>query len=397
MTAKAHGLTDECQAILEASGLTEDQIRIPETGAPLSTPKAIVPTHESNWPLRATSQSFFEKALLGQVEALTIEEPAPTASNHLDFDDEAKEEASRSNGNLMVDDEDEAGWDIGEDIVLEEQEGLISVDNDDTAAGTSEAELWARNSPIAADHVAAGSFDSAMQLLNRQVGAVDFEPLKPRFMEIYQATRTYLPASAGLPPLVNYVRRTLEATDSRKVLPIIPRDLEYITTNDLQAAFATMKNNVLDEGVVLFRRILHTLLLSTVKSKNEVEEVSLDVYRLIVSITDSKQAKKIIQTATEYILAMTIELERRSIEKDAVQVKRNLELSAYFTKPQMELPHRQIALMAAMKVAYTKKNFLSAANFASRVLANNSSGKNAETVSSIAFRCASSVADEILS
>lgn len=78
---------------------------------------------------------------------------------------------------------------------------------------------------------------------------------------------------------------------------------------------------------------------------------------------------------------MTIELERRLIEKDPAQVKRNLELSAYFTKPQMELPHRQIALMAAMKVAYTKKNFLSAANFASRVLANNSTGKNAETVS----------------
>ncbi|KAF8424017.1 coatomer WD associated region-domain-containing protein [Tirmania nivea] len=365
VTAKAHGLTDECQAILEASGLTEDQICIPENGAPLSTPKAIVPTHESNWPLRATSQSFFEKALLGQVDALTIEEPAPAASDHLDFD-ETKEEASRSNGNLMVDDEDEAGWDIGEDIVLEEQEGLINVDNDDTAAGTSEAELWARNSPIAADHVAAGSFDSAMQLLSRQVGAVNFEPLKPRFMEIYQATRTYLPASTGLPPLVNYVRRTLEVTDSRKVLPIIPRDLEYITTNDLQAAFATMKNNVLDEGVILFRRILHTLLLSTVKSKNEVEE-----------------AKKIIQTATEYILAMTIELERRSLEKDPAQVKRNLELSAYFTKPQMELPHRQIALMAAMKVAYTKKNFLSAANFASRVLANNSSGKNAETARKI--------------
>lgn len=275
MTAKAHGLTDECQAILEASGLTEEQIRVPENGTPLSPPKPVVPSHESNWPLRATSQSFFEKALLGQVDALTLEERVPAAaSNGFDFEEDAKEDNTRSNGNLMADDdEDEAGWDIGEDIVLEEQEGLINVDSDDTAAGTSEAELWARNSPIAADHVAAGSFDSAMQLLNRQVGAVNFEPLKPRFMEIYQATRTYLPASTGLPPLVNYVRRTLDATDSRKVLPLIPRDLEYITTNDLQAAFATMKNNVLDEGVVLFRRILHTLLLSTVKSKNEVEEV----------------------------------------------------------------------------------------------------------------------------
>src|SRR5437868_1782870 len=67
-------------------------------------------------------------------------------------------------------------------------------------AGSSEADLWARNSPIAADHVAAGSFESAMNLLNRQVGAVNFAPLKPRFMEVYSATKTYLPASPGLPP-----------------------------------------------------------------------------------------------------------------------------------------------------------------------------------------------------
>lgn len=30
--------------------------------------------------------------------------------------------------------------------------------------GVSETELWTRNSPFAADHVAAGSFDTAMQV-----------------------------------------------------------------------------------------------------------------------------------------------------------------------------------------------------------------------------------------
>lgn len=84
---------------------------------------------------------------------------------------------------------------------------------------------------------------------------------------------------------------------------------------------------------------------------------------------------------------MTVELERRSIEKDPSQAKRNLELSAYFTHPQMAVTHRQIALMSAMKVAYTKKNFLSAANFASRVLANSSTGKNAETVGVFRLVC----------
>jgi hypothetical protein len=37
-------------------------------------PKPIVSTFEANWPTKATSQSFFEKALLGQVEGLSLED-----------------------------------------------------------------------------------------------------------------------------------------------------------------------------------------------------------------------------------------------------------------------------------------------------------------------------------
>ncbi|KAK2626269.1 hypothetical protein QTJ16_004531 [Diplocarpon rosae] len=77
MTAKAHGLEDECQSILEATGLTEDQITLPAIGSPLSPPKPIVSTFKANWPTKATSQSFFEKALLGQVEGLSLEDEQP--------------------------------------------------------------------------------------------------------------------------------------------------------------------------------------------------------------------------------------------------------------------------------------------------------------------------------
>ena len=33
------------------------------------------------------------------------------------------------------------------------------------AEGVSDAEYWIRNSPLAADHIAAGSFETAMQLV----------------------------------------------------------------------------------------------------------------------------------------------------------------------------------------------------------------------------------------
>jgi len=357
MTAKLHDKTEECEMILEASCMTEDQITLPPLGELLHPPKPIVSTHKSNWPVKATSHSFFEKALLSEVGS--IEDEAPTNGVH--HEDVADEDVLVArNGTLGAEEEeDAAGWDMGDDINVEVESDFVNVESAEAGAGSSEAELWARNSPIAADHVAGGSFDTAMQLLNRQVGAVRFEPLKPRFLEIYQASKTYLPASAGLPPLINYVRRTVDETDSRKVLPIISRDLESIAAGDLQEGYAAMRSNKLEDGVKVFKRILHSLLVNAVSSQQQVSE-----------------ALRIISTAAGYTTAMSLELQRRSIGTDTeANLKRSLELSAYFTIPKLEAPHRQLALMAAMKFAFSHKNFSSALSFANRMLESEGSAK----------------------
>ena len=364
MTAKSHGLEEECSAILEASGMTEEQITLPSMGKPIRTPKPVVPTHKANWPVKAASHSVFEKALLG--EALGPEDDALPISNGFGPVDGIEEDQGiAQNGHLgEEDEEDAAGWDMGDDINVEVESDFVNVDASESGAGSSEADMWARNSPIAADHVAGGSFETAMQLLNRQVGAVKFEPLKPRFLEIYQATKSYLPASAGLPPLINYVRRTVDETDSRKVLPIIPRDLESIANGDLQEGYGAMRSNKLEDGVKTFRRILHALMVNAVASQQQVGE-----------------AKKIISTAAEYATAMSLELERRSTGTEGEgNLKRSLELSAYFTIPKLEVAHRQLALMAAMKLAFANKNFSSALSFANRMLANGGSAKLLEQV-----------------
>ncbi|MDA4132800.1 MAG: hypothetical protein OK454_06720, partial [Thaumarchaeota archaeon] len=272
MTAKSQGLEEECQSILEATGLTEEQISMPQMGEPLTPPRPVVPTYKANWPTKATSQSFFEKALLGQVEGLSLEDEPAAATNGfgLEEEEEAGDGAVTRSGALADADEDDAaaGWDMGDDIVPEADGDFVNVESADAAgAGSSEAELWARNSPLAVDHIAGGSFESAMNLLNRQVGAVNFAPLKPRFLEVYQACKTYLPASAGLPALVNYVRRTVDETDTRKVLPIIPRDLEFLATNDLQQGYNTMKTNKLEDGIKIFKGILHAVLINAVSSE----------------------------------------------------------------------------------------------------------------------------------
>ena len=177
---------------------------------------------------------------------------------------------------MEEEEEEEAdGWDMGEDAIAEVENDFVNVDSAEAGAGSSEAELWSRNSPIAADHVAGGSYDTAMQLLNRQVGAVNFKPLEDRFEEIYLATRTYLPANPGLPPLVNYVRRNVDEADLRRVLPLIPRDLESIKNNESTAGKNAMKANKLEEGVQAFKSVLHLLMVNAVSSQQEVTEVGL--------------------------------------------------------------------------------------------------------------------------
>ncbi|KAK1673092.1 coatomer WD associated region-domain-containing protein [Colletotrichum godetiae] len=379
MTAKSHGLEEECQAILEATGLTEGQLETPTIGEALTPPKPVVPTFKANWPTKATSQSVFEKALLGQVEGLSLED-APAAANG--FDDAVEDDVvAKKNGNLIDvdDDEDAAGWDLGDDVVPEIEGDFVNVDSADAGgAGSSEADLWARNSPLAVDHVAGGSFESAMQLLNRQVGAVNFAPLKPRFLEVYQASKTYLPASANLPPLVNYVRRTIEETDPRKVLPIVPRDLEFLATNDLQQGYNSMKTNKLEDGLQVFKGILHAILINAVTSESEVAE-----------------AKKLITSASEYAVAMEIELSRRKLGTTGEQLKRNLELSAYFTIPKIEVPHRQLALHNAMQLAIRNKNYGSALSFANRIIANGGSSKLTENAKKAKAQCERNPSDAI--
>jgi coatomer protein complex subunit alpha (xenin) len=162
--------------------------------------------------------------------------------------------------------------------------------------------------------------------------------------------------------LVNYNRRTKDETDSRKLLPHIPRDLETITTIDMQEGFTAMRTNKLDAGVVTFKNVLQSILVNIVSSQVQVDE-----------------AKVTITKAMEYALAMSTELERRKLSAEGgeseEQVKRQLELSAYFTVPKMDVAHRQLALMAAMKLAFSNKQFSSALSFASRVLANGGAPK----------------------
>ncbi|KAK4992908.1 hypothetical protein LTR50_000814 [Elasticomyces elasticus] len=385
MTARSHGLEEECEAILAASGLTEEQITLPTMGVPLNPAKAIAPTFKANWPVKSTGTSTFENALLAGDGLDTI---APTTNGHAEEDQLEPEVETQRNGQVEDGEDDEAaGWDLGDDSIPDVEDDFINVESADTAgASSSEAELWARNSPLAADHVAGGSYDSAMNLLNRQIGAVNFEPLANRFEEIYTTSRTFLPANVDLPPLVNYVRRTVDEKDLRKVLPLIPRDLESITQNELQTGKTHMRTNKLEDGVQTFKQILHLMMVNAVSSQHELEE-----------------AKQLIHTAAQYVLAMSIEVSRRALVGGSTDLstfsednkKRALELSAYFTVPAMDPQHTTLALFSAMNFANKNKQLGSALSFANSLIEKGTNAKVKDTARKIKTICERSPTDAI--
>ena len=81
------------------------------------------------------------------------------------------------------------------------------------------------------------------------------------------------------------------------------------------------------------------------------------------------QWRDLVTMARECLLGVSIELERRSVAQvDPDNVKRSLELAAYFTHCQLQPPHLQIALRSAIGVFAKANNHATAAKLARRLL-----------------------------
>lgn len=173
LTAKTNGLDDVALEILEAAGLDENDVDdVPSFGmSTLKPPPVVTATTDLNWPLLSTGESFFDRALAnggldgGDVPYTNGYDTAGTAASAA-LDSWAREEEAHDE--LVPED---GGWelDVGVEEAQPEEKEDDFVDAEvelgaGAAPGVSESELWTRNSPFAGDHVAGGSFDSAMQV-----------------------------------------------------------------------------------------------------------------------------------------------------------------------------------------------------------------------------------------
>jgi len=290
MTAKTNGLEDLAQSILDNAGLTEADVSgvlPPVKRSTIRPPSVITQTHEYNWPSVGVTESFFDRALAAAASG----EP----SGQDDYEEDLLDQAvAGEDGGLAWAAEDrpldkheaeeaEDAWGVGGD---EEEAEVLAEDGEVEAPGEedlggaivpgiSESELWVRNSPLAADHVAAGSFETAMGLLNRQVGIVNFAPLKPLFLSVYRSSRLWLPAAPSLPPLEIPLRRNIDSSEPRNVLPVVSLSLQSITAGELRAAYTAFQKAKFVDAVSIFRSILQSLLLVVTSSPAQAAEVSL--------------------------------------------------------------------------------------------------------------------------
>lgn len=69
------------------------------------------------------------------------------------------------------------------------------------------SQIWSQNARLAGDYAASGTFDIAMQLLNQQIGVVNFEPLQPQFLQLAGSAWTATSGLATLPSLLNPIHR----------------------------------------------------------------------------------------------------------------------------------------------------------------------------------------------
>ncbi|KAK6200461.1 coatomer WD associated region-domain-containing protein [Scheffersomyces amazonensis] len=365
--AKSNGLNELADQILQEADIEESSIQLPEIGNPVTLPTVKSNPIES-WPLKESSLTFFESALLtGHVEAnIPIEEeenPAfVDAEANVEFDDED-----------LLEDVDGGAWDLDEldigddEIPVEENLPVVS-------AAEGEIGFWLKNAKTAAGFIAAGSFEQGATLLNKQLGINEFEPLRKRFQEVYLASKLYLPGFDDLPPMRDYIRSDNDEDHPNRFKPLIPgfEGLE----GELQKGFKHFKENNLVQAIEVFRNIIYTIAVITVD--NEEEET---------------KCKEILTLCREYILGLSIELERRTLSPN--DVKRNLELAAYFTRVELQGPHKLNALEVAAKQSFKNKNYASSAYFAGEFLKISSTGARAEQIQKIKTRSNTIASDAI--
>ncbi len=152
-------------------------------------------------------------------------------------------------------DDEEEGWEM-EDLELPAELAVADVIPASSGyfavppPGIPTSQIWVQTSSLAGEHAAAGAFDTAMRLLNRQLGIKNFEPLKSIFLELHLASHTSLPTMVSLPVLPLALERGWSETASPNIrgLPALVYKLSSLEEK-LKVAYKTTTEGKFTEAL----------------------------------------------------------------------------------------------------------------------------------------------------
>ncbi|CAL1377289.1 unnamed protein product [Linum trigynum] len=363
ITAKVHGLEDVVARL--AIDLGDNLPSLPDGKVPslLMPPSPI--SCSGDWPLLRVMRGVFEGGLENMARG-TGEEDEEAGDGDWGEELEMVDAEDFQNGDVTAvlgdgeaegDNDEEGGWDLEDlDLPQEADTPRASPTGRSTVfvaptSGMPVSQIWMQKSSLAAEHVAAGNFDTAMRLLHRQLGIKNFSPLKAMFLDLHFGSQSYLRAVSAASVISLAVERWNEsASPNVRAPPALVFSFSQLEEK-LKAGYKATTAGKFTEALKLFLMILRTIPLIVVETRREVDEV-----------------KELIIIVKEYVQGLQMELKRRDMKSDPV---RQQELAAYFTHFNLQTPHLRLALLTAMTICYKAKNFATAANLAKRLLETN--------------------------
>eukprot|EP00696_Hemimastix_kukwesjijk_P002350 gnl/Hemi2/12887_TR4402_c0_g1_i1.p1 gnl/Hemi2/12887_TR4402_c0_g1~~gnl/Hemi2/12887_TR4402_c0_g1_i1.p1 ORF type:complete len:490 (-),score=153.82 gnl/Hemi2/12887_TR4402_c0_g1_i1:97-1566(-) len=349
-TAATYGLTEKVEEL--APLLPEGtQFKTLENARSFTPPSPVL-QDLSNWPLLTVSKDFMtamaeqEKAGLGRPS----DNAAPTAVGDWDeeipdFDGDVKPAAPADAPAATPG----TGWDEDlEDFVIPSAQPSATPYVAVPTVGVNASDRW-RRSLLAADHAAAGSFDTAITILKTQIGLRNADPLKPLFSTLFLSCQSLAPTGPSIP----YITQPLERTPG---FPAVPCLLTLIAEN-IAKGHNEVTEGRFEAALVSFRTALQAIALCVCTPAQKAEVLSF------------------INTCRDYIVALRLKLDplaRHPMVKPGETVseghKRAAELASLFPSCNLLVGHTVRGLMSAVMRNFNINNRLFVIHFARRYL-----------------------------
>uniref|UniRef100_A0A915E442 Coatomer subunit alpha n=1 Tax=Ditylenchus dipsaci TaxID=166011 RepID=A0A915E442_9BILA len=358
LTAASHGFEEEAEKLKVELESKNHAVPALDPNATLLVPPPPIQQLKENWPQLAASVGALE-AQLAQIQIANQKSngvgpgmsAAPTSSaaraasqfaaKH-DEDEEADADAWGVDGDLMVDEDGNLDVDEGEVINADdgEEDGMWTtwpsplMLKEQSEMKTKMMNSSMHNSTLPADHVAAGSFQSAARLMNDQLGITQLAPYKQLFLCSYARSKvTYNTLPQTTPNYVYPLRNWQEAAIKNILLPT-----DYFWP---------------------VRRCNH-----------EVQDHTAEC----TAASCQFQTGSLGSTAThsdlqEYLVGLLLEASRKELPRDSIaDAKRNLEMAAYFTHCELQPVHKILTLRTAANLSFKSKHMKACASFCRRCI-----------------------------